>query len=82
MKTKTKGKKFNLYTRVINCGDGSACTKIHASEAAAIKEDDKHNEEGDGWAESSVGSIKLVLRGTKLFLVTFNGHELELKESK
>lgn len=54
-------KKFELFYHVVNGGDGSAFPRFFMSEAAAEKAEEAQQEEGEGWGESSVGSVELTI---------------------
>lgn len=56
---------FRLWYHVENGGDGSANTRFHLSEANAEKADE---EQCEGWGESSVGSVDIVVRNGKAFM--------------
>lgn len=50
---------YELPYYVVNCGDGSAAVTFCQSEDEAAKQDEERQENGDGWGEPSVGTVKL-----------------------
>lgn len=59
-----KSQEFELFYNCRNNGDGSVSVDLHENETIANEVEENMYE---GWGESSVSSIKLKLKGKKLF---------------
>ena len=58
---------FQVHFRCNNQGDGSVRVDFHQNKEVVEQIEENENETGEGWAESSVDTLKLKMEDGKLY---------------